>query len=235
MQNGYIWNEYQQAIAKNNADQIYRQATIDLQQQKEIDLTNDTYQGIIQRQANLRLNINDDKISGDTDLTMIGINNLAKVEGIKSVAEDDDQVRFLAVMDGNETYMCHSLDQQTFYINKENVFDRYYGETQKDLRIQRIKCFGLVIGLNLPPISHHFHWCRSSITYQIPADKQDNGKDEEFIKNIKNKVKGIKKINIDKEKLIDRAFNNEIIRNIAKKDVVNDFYRYKEDRCKHRN
>ena len=66
MQNGYVWNEYQQAIAKNNADQIYRQITIDLQQQKEIDLTNDIYQNIIQRQANLRLNINDDKISGDT-------------------------------------------------------------------------------------------------------------------------------------------------------------------------
>ena len=61
--------------------------------------------------------------------------------------------------------MCDSLNNQEFYINKENVFDRYYGETQKELTIQRIRCNGLVLGLNLPPIQHHFHYCRSTIMY----------------------------------------------------------------------
>ena len=37
---GYIWNEYVEAMMKYNTDQIYRQATIDLQQQKELDITN---------------------------------------------------------------------------------------------------------------------------------------------------------------------------------------------------
>lgn len=169
---GYVFETYLDAIIKYNADQIYRQMTIDLQQQKQTDITNDIYQNLIKRQNNSKLNINGDKISGDIDTQMIGLNNLAKVEGIKEV-DDNAQIRFMAVIDGNETDMCHSLNGQLFYINKENVFDRYYGGTQKDLRIERIRCFGLVVGLNLPPISHHFHWCRSTITYQVPVEKQE--------------------------------------------------------------
>ncbi|MCI8641152.1 MAG: hypothetical protein HFJ59_04710 [Clostridia bacterium] len=161
---GYIWKQYIELIVKYNADQIYRQMTIDLQQQKELDITNDIYQNIIKRQQNSKLSIKDDKISGNIDLTLIGINNMAKIEGIKTLNKNA-KVRFIAVEDNVTTRMCHSLDNQTFYIDKGNIFNRYYGETQNDLKIQRIKCKGLVLGLNLPPISHHFHWCRSTITY----------------------------------------------------------------------
>lgn len=163
---GYVFEQYIQTTIQFNAQQIYRQMTIDLQQQKQPNITNDIYQNLIKRQNNSKLNINGDKISGDIDVQLIGVNNLAKVEGIKEV-DNNAQVRFIAVIDGKETDMCHSLDGQVFYVNKENIFNRYYGETQKDLKIERIKCFGLVIGLNLPPISHHFHWCRSTITYQV--------------------------------------------------------------------
>ncbi len=176
MQNarGYIWKQYVEAIIKYNADQIYRQMLINIQQDKENNIDDSIYQNIIAKQQNAKLSINQDKISGAVDNELIGLNNLAKVEGIKSVAEDNSKVKFIATIDGSETEMCHSLDGQTFYINKENEFNRYYGETQKDLRIERIKCFGLVLGLNLPPISHHFHYCRSSITYQVPVEKNDN-------------------------------------------------------------
>lgn len=163
---GYIWKQYTETILKYNAEQVYRQVTIDLQQQKKPDITNDIYQNIIKRQINSKLNINNNKISGDVDLTLIGINNMAKIEGIKKVVKNA-KIRFIAVIDGNETDMCHSLDNQTFYIDKENTFDRYYGETSKELRIERIRCKGLVLGLNLPPISHHFHFCRSTIVYNI--------------------------------------------------------------------
>ena len=176
---GYVFEQYIQATIQFNAQQIYRQMTIDLQQQNEIDITNDIYQNLIKRQNNSKLNINGDKISGDIDTQMIGLNNLAKVEGIKEV-DNNAQVRFMAVIDGKETDMCHSLDGQLFYINKENTFDRYYGETQKDLRRERIKCFGLVVGLNLPPISHHFHWCRSTITYQIPKASTKVQQEEKY-------------------------------------------------------
>ena len=186
---GYVWNEYVDGITKYNADQIYRQAIIDLQQQKELIIESNIYQNLIQRQQNIRLNINGDKISGAIDVEIIGINNQAKVEGIKKV-DSDAKVVFLANLDGKETDMCHSLHRQEFYIDKENIFDRYYGEKEKELRIQRIRCKGLVLGLNLPPINHHFHWCRSYIQYMNQAEEQ-----------IKNKKKTIiNKKNIDKIK-----------------------------------
>lgn len=169
---GYIYEQYIQATIQFNAQQIYRQMTIDLQQQKQPDITNDIYQNLIKRQNNSKLNINGDKISGDIDTQLIGVNNLAKVEGIKAV-DNNAQVRFIAVIDGKETDMCHSLDNQLFYIDKENTFNRYYGETQAELRMQRVRCKGLVLGLNLPPISHHFHWCRSTIIYNTNYKSND--------------------------------------------------------------
>ena len=169
---GYVYEQYIEATIKYNADQIYRQMTIDFQQQRQPDITNDIYQNLIKRQNNSKLNINEEKISGDIDAQLIGVNNLAKVEGIRKV-DNNAQVRFSAIIDGNETDMCHSLDNQLFYINKENTFNRYYGETQTELRMQRVRCKGLVLGLNLPPISHHFHWCRSTIIYNTNYKSND--------------------------------------------------------------
>lgn len=218
---GYIFEQYIQATIQFNVQQIYRQITIDLQQQNEIDITNDIYQSIIKRQNNFKLNINGDKISGDIDAQLIEVNNLAKVEGIKEV-DNNAQVRFIAVIDGKETDMCHSLDGQLFYINKKNEFNRYYGETQKDLRIEKIKCFGLVIGLNLPPISHHFHWCRSTITYQVPKeDISLNTKYNIFSNKTEKQIE--RKYNINKVRMkgIDKKLLNNILTNMNK--VYNDF------------
>ncbi|MEE0127891.1 MAG: hypothetical protein UE116_06350 [Clostridia bacterium] len=218
---GYIFEQYIQATIQFNVQQIYRQITIDLQQQNEIDITNDIYQSIIKRQNNFKLNINGDKISGDIDAQLIEVNNLAKVEGIKEV-DNNAQVRFIAVIDGKETDMCHSLDGQLFYINKKNEFNRYYGETQKDLRIEKIKCFGLVIGLNLPPISHHFHWCRSTITYQVPKeDISLNTKYNIFSNKTEKQIE--RKYNINKVRMkgVDKKLLNNILTNMNK--VYNDF------------
>lgn len=143
-----------------------------MQQQKDLEIDSSEFQTIINRQNNQKLNINSDKISGAMDLQMIGLNNLSKVEGIKSTTEDNSKVRFIAVEDDKTTLMCDSLNNQEFYINKENIFDRYYGETQKELKLQKIRCNGLVLGLNLPPIQHHFHYCRSTIMYLPPVEKE---------------------------------------------------------------
>lgn len=165
---GANYNQCIQAAIQYNAQQLYRQVLIDIQQQKELEIENNEFQRIINQQQNTKLCINDDKISGFMDTQLIGLNNQAKIEGIKEL-DSNAKVRFIAVIDGNETEMCHSLDGQVFYIDKENEFNRYYGETQKDLRIEKIRCKGLVLGLNLPPISHHFHWCRSYIEY-LPVE-----------------------------------------------------------------
>lgn len=161
---GYIWSEYVDSITLYNVGQMYRQTIINIQQGKSLDIDDRIYQDLIKKQQDTRLCINGDKISGAIDIEMIGINNQAKLEGIRK-ADKDAKVKFIAVLDGKETLMCNSLANKEFYIDKENVFDRYYGENEKELRVQRIKCKGLVLGLNLPPINHHFHWCRSMIQY----------------------------------------------------------------------
>lgn len=218
---GYVWEQYIQAMMKYNAEQIYRQATIDLQQQKELDITNDIYQNIIKRQNNSKLNINEEKISGDIDLTLIGINNQAKLKGISSV-DNDAKVVFLSNLDGTETPMCHSLNNQEFYINRENVFDRYYGDTPKTLSIQRIKCFGLVPGLNLPPVNHHFHWCRSIVQY-IPNKniKLTQNKSYNLLDSIYNNK--IEKYNFDSLNIehIDKKVLSNVLDNMEK--VYKDF------------
>ena len=148
-------------MTKYNANQIYRQATIDLQQQKELDITNDIYQNIIKRQQNSKLNINGDKISGDIDLTLIGMNNKAKLEGIYSF-DENAKVRFVAIEDNATTKMCKSLDNQEFYVHNWNEFERY---SENNGRITKYRCYGLIPGLNMPPINDGFHWCRSYIVY----------------------------------------------------------------------
>ncbi len=215
---GYVWNQYIEAIIKYNADQIYRQVTIDLQQQREPDITNDIYQNIIKRQGNSKLNINGDKISGDIDLTLIGINNKAKLEGIYSF-DDKAKVRFCGINDEKQTDMCKSLDNQEFYMHDWNEFYRY---SKANDSIVKYRCYGLVLGLNLPPINDGFHWCRSYIIYlpsntEIDIDKKYNIFDSKLEKEVKSNY------NISKAKLngIDRQALINILNNMKK--VYNDF------------
>lgn len=143
---GLNWEKYIQSILQYNAQQIYRQVILNIQQQKELEIQNNEFQNIINRQQNTKLCINgNNKISGSVDMQTIGLNNLAKVEGIKTVAKEDNaQVEFWAVTDENSTQMCQSMNGLRFYINKENSFDRYWGETKKELKLVRVRIKGLV-------------------------------------------------------------------------------------------
>lgn len=223
-------NQCIQATIQYNIQQLYRQALINIQEQKELQIENNEFQKIINQQQNTKLCVNDDKISGFMDMQMIGLNNRAKAEGISSI-DNGAKVIFLGNIDGKETEMCHSLHRQEFYINKWNEFNRYFGETAKDLKIQKIRCKGLVLGLNLPPISHHFHWCRSIIQY-IPSQILDED-DEEFIDTLKSIVTGVRKVDVNKIELINKAFKNKIIRNIITDDTIKEIYRYRGKKCKH--
>lgn len=214
---GFNWNQYIEATIQYNTQQLYKQVILNIQQQKDLKIDSSEFQTIINRQNNQKLNINNDIISGAVDLQMIGLNNLAKAEGIKEVAEDNSKVRFIAVEDDKTTLMCDSLNNQEFYINKENAFDRYYGETQKELTIQRIRCNGLVLGLNLPPIQHHFHYCRSTIMYLPPVEKQEK---TEYNLDIPKISKDIKQV-LSNTKLnpnVKRLFNKYLTSNNAKID-----------------
>lgn len=200
---GYIWKDYKDGIIKYNAEQIYRQATIDLQQQKELDITNDIYQNIIKRQNNSRLNINGDKISGDVDLTLIGMNNRAKMEGIYSF-DENAEVEFIAVEDKSTTKMCHSLNGQRFKVHGWNEFKRY---SKANDSIVKYRCYGLVTGLNLPPIDDGFHWCRSTIRYIKPVEKQNETEYNDLeLPKMKKEVKSILE-NTELNKNIKKLFN----------------------------
>ncbi len=214
---GFNWKQYIEATMQYNAQQIYKQVILNMQQQKDLEIDSSEFQTIINRQNNQKLNINNDKISGAMDLQMIGLNNLAKVEGIKLTTEDNSKVRFIAVEDEKTTLMCDSLNNQEFYINKENIFDRYYGENQKELRLQRIRCNGLVLGLNLPPIQHHFHYCRSTIMYLPPVEKQEK---TEYNLDIPKISKDIKQVlsNTKLNSSVKRLFNKYLTGNNAKID-----------------
>ena len=141
---GFNWKQYIEATIQYNAQQIYKQAILNIQQQKYLEIDSNEFQIIINRQNNQKLNMNNDKISGAVDLQMIGLNNLAKLEGIKSNADDDAQVEFWAVTDEHSTEMCQSMNMMRFYINKENKFDRYWGNSKKDVKIMPVSVKGLV-------------------------------------------------------------------------------------------
>lgn len=158
---GYTWKEYIEVTLMSNANQIYRQALIDIMQQKPINIDSDEFQVLFDRQNKLKLNIKEDKISGAADTHLIGLNNMAKVEGIKH-EDKGAKVMFVAVEDNVTTKMCKSLDGQIFKVHGWNEFERY-SDTNKT--IKKYRCYGLITGLNLPPINDGFHWCRSSIRY----------------------------------------------------------------------
>lgn len=160
---GFNWKQYIEATMQYNTQQLYKQAILNIQQQRDLEINSSEFQTIINRQNNQKLNINNDKISGAADLQMIGLNNLAKVEGIKANADDDAQVEFWAVTDEHSTEMCQSMNMMRFYINKENKFDRYWGNSKKDVKLMPVRVKGLVPGINLPPIMYYWHWCRSTI------------------------------------------------------------------------
>jgi len=197
---GYIWKQYIEAIVKYNADQIYRQCIINIQQNKENDIGEDIFQNIIKKQQNAKLCINGDKISGAVDNQLIGMNNLAKIEGIAKF-DDMAKVKFVSIPDEKRTKMCASLEGQEFFVHDWNEFFRY---SKTNDSIVKYRCYGLIIGLNCPPIIDGFHFCRSSIIYLPPIEKVDK---IEY-----NKLE-IPKLNKDIQPLLkDYKFNNKIKR-----------------------
>lgn len=214
---GFNWKQYIEATIRYNTQQIYKQVILNMQQQKDLEIDSNEFQTIINRQNNQKLNINNDKISGAMDLQMIGLNNLSKVEGIKSVTENNTKVRFIGISDERQTQMCKSLDNQEFYIHDWNEFKRY---SKTNDSIVKCRCYGLVIGLNCPPIDDGFHFCRSMIMYLPPVEKQEKTEYNLDIPKISKEVKQIlsnTKLNSNVKRLFNKYLtsdNTEIKNNL---------------------
>lgn len=174
---GYNFNTYKQTIVKNNSDKIYRQAIVNITQQKELDINDIEFQSIINRQIDNKIKIKENKVYGAIDYKLIELNNKAKIEGMLQL-DKKAKVRFISDMCENVTPMCKNMDGMIFSVNDYNEFVRYVGSSLKDIRIQKIKVKGIVQGVNLPPINSFFHWCHSTIEYvSIKNIYKDNNVD----------------------------------------------------------
>jgi hypothetical protein len=166
--NGMIWMQYMESLAYYYANEIFKRSIVDIQQGIKPNVDNADLKAEFERQDNAllkrkMLGTEDvpeymDKYSGSIDALNTYCMNKAMLEayinyGIK-------EVKFVAEEDEKTTKMCKSLDGQIFKIDGINEYVRY---SAMDEGIVNYTTDGLQVGANLPPISNHFHWCRSTI------------------------------------------------------------------------
>lgn len=163
------WREYLNLLTITAQQEMYKEITGIIQQERKLD--GDMLKDLVKRQSNRFLSINTDKYSGALSDTCRALGNEVYIESFKS--DKDLQVRFIAEMDKRTTKMCESMNNMLFYVNDWNKFYRYSDIDGKDV-LYTIK--GLVQGINLPPINNHFHWCRSTVTYQIDMSRNELNK-----------------------------------------------------------
>ena len=161
------WEEYLKLLTMTNQQEMYKLIIGNLQQDrpiKEADLKE-----LTRKQVNRVISINDGKYSGVLSDTSRLLGNKVYTEPFKE--EKGLQVRFVAEIDKRTTKMCEGLNNQLFYVNDWNRFYRYSDIDKRDVLYN---VYGLEIGVNLPPINNHFHWCRSTITYQLEESIADD-------------------------------------------------------------
>lgn len=161
---GIIFGDYLEALYLTNMQEIQKQYLISLQQNKELDIYSDFMQRQLEKQRNKLICINNDKYSGGLDKYVTALGNMAYIETSEG---NNAEIKFISDHCEHVTEMCSYMDGMVFNTEKRNVFKRPYGDTQKDLAVQEIDVMGLVVGINMPPITKHFHWCHSTLTYQI--------------------------------------------------------------------
>lgn len=161
---GILFRDYLSALYLTNAQEIQKQYFINLQQENELDVYGDYMQRQFEKQQNKLIAINEDKFSGGLDKYVTALGNMAYIE---AGGEENRIVKLISDRCDNVTEMCLYMDGMTFNTKKRNVFKRPIGKSAKDLAIQEVNVQGLVVGINLPPISEHFHWCHSILTFQV--------------------------------------------------------------------
>lgn len=154
---GYKWKDYNSAVVSYNSDETYRYL-ITNNKKKLKDLLLKQKKRLINKKTDDKI----DKFSGSLDNEVVFIVNQTKIKAYEDM--EIKKVKFISVDDIKTTEMCHTLNGQIFKINDWNKYDRY---SAFDKRIIRYTTYGLKVGDNLPPINNHFHYCRSTITYQI--------------------------------------------------------------------
>lgn len=151
------FEEYLNVLSQTASEEMAKLIINSIYQGVELD--EKTLQTLIDKQSNRIISIKNDRYSGVSE-------NIARQVGNKAYIEpfSNDLCKFVAEVDDRTTKMCLSMNDYIFNTKDTNIFYRYSAE--KDA-MMRYEIDGLVQGINLPPITDHFHWCRSTITYQI--------------------------------------------------------------------
>ncbi len=201
---GYIWQNYIDALVLTNMQEILKQYLILLQQGKELDAYSKLIQQILDMQRNRLISVSDDKYSGGLDKYTTALGNDAYLEASEF---KDVPVVFISDLCENVTEMCKYMDGMIFYTRSNNTFKRPMGRTKNDLVIEEVSVNGLVPGINLPPINQHFHWCHSTISYQV--EKSTNEFRKEFKSSWYDKLTDYEKDGINRYLSSDSYLLNE--------------------------
>ena len=160
---GHKWSDYRLADIQYNARQLYSQLVMAMQQSRPLDVNSDEFKSLFNKQNNRYLNKKKDtrqadQYSGALDNEVCFLVNQVALNGM--IKQGCTRVQFIAVVDNKTTAMCETLNGQIFSINDWNTFSRYSASDGKNV-VYKVK--GLQLGVNLPPIDNHFHYCRSTI------------------------------------------------------------------------
>jgi hypothetical protein len=159
---GWLWKDYIENEINYYTNQIFNEFVVQFNLGNELNVEDDIFKRIFDKQQRSRLNMVDGKVSGAMETHIDFIANQTYVEVGKDYGME--KAKFLGINDNKQTRMCESLNNKVFYLNKWNDYDRY---SAIDNKIVRYRTFGLKLGENQPPLTNHFHYCRSSLTYQV--------------------------------------------------------------------
>ena len=142
---------YLKALELNNAEELYKRALMILQQGNSVDINSKEMQELFKKQQNRIISIRE--VGQPTGAISNITDNLVN-DAYLQVAKDNDiqKVRFVAEMDERTTRMCKNMNGMIFNVQAENKFKRYFGYDAKHLYYKTITCYGMVKGLNMPPI-----------------------------------------------------------------------------------
>lgn len=191
------YEEYLQSLSMTAVEEMYKKCVQTIN--SEGILSEEDIEKLLDKQSNRVLNINGDKESGIIEHMSEVVGNHAYIDPFPN-----EKAMFIAEMDERTTMMCSSLNGQIFNTKKTNIFKRY-SDYHKQVIEYEIE--GLVEGINMPPITDNFHWCRSTMTFQVEDTSEEQSEENNKSFDVNNQQvlkeaieKGIVLDKINKEK-----------------------------------
>lgn len=161
---GVIYSEYVKALSLTNSQEIKKLGVSYIGNGNKVNVYDDLFERTLKKQRNRLICISENGISGRLDLQCTTLGNYSYLQA--GIDTNTRYVKFVSDFCENVTKMCSNMDGIIFDIKGDNKFHRWWGHDSKHLTYEEIKCFGLIQGINMPPIMQHFHWCHSTLTYQ---------------------------------------------------------------------